>query len=371
MSVKGADEITAEDDQDEELVLTEQEQISVVKDLFSQLDPAIVQAQGEASGEVSVALRYIQEKELLLVRVVSAAGLGTRQVGKTFLNPCVEVLLLDDEDTDSACTSTKKSSLIPVWNVILMFKVEEYAVEGLRVLLKVKDGRDVLGEVVINVDWELLDGEIMWFRIEDERDWKLSGSVHVRLTYTTPSTLHVNVVSGEGLCGKNSNKLSNPFARVTLAGKYPVHSSKVIKDTVNPTWSETFNFALPVQLLQTTTVLIALYNKNLLTKDTFLGEVRVSLSEFKHFHHIDDWFPLADLKHVARHRTEWSKGAVEQEFREALVAHIACRRPETLFNSKAGAKSRVITLSCKKTGQKSKVNIVNGRPVLKNEVIES
>ena len=43
------------------------------------------------------------------------------------------------------------------------------------------------------------------------------------------------------------------------------------------------------------TVLIALYNKNLLTKDTFLGEVRVSLSEFKHFHHVDDWFPLADL----------------------------------------------------------------------------
>ena len=35
---------------------------------------------GEASGDVSVALRYIQEKELLLVRVVSAAGLGTRQV---------------------------------------------------------------------------------------------------------------------------------------------------------------------------------------------------------------------------------------------------------------------------------------------------
>ena len=35
-------------------------------------------------------------------------------------------------------------------------------------LLKVKDGNDVLGEVVIVLDWELLDGEVMWFRIEDE-----------------------------------------------------------------------------------------------------------------------------------------------------------------------------------------------------------
>ena len=40
--------------------------------------------------------------------------------------------------------------------------------QGLRVLLKVKDGNDVLGEVVIVLDWELLDGEVMWFRIEDE-----------------------------------------------------------------------------------------------------------------------------------------------------------------------------------------------------------
>ena len=40
--------------------------------------------------------------------------------------------------------------------------------QGLRVLLKVKDGNDVLGEVVIVLDWQLLDGEVMWFRIEDE-----------------------------------------------------------------------------------------------------------------------------------------------------------------------------------------------------------
>ena len=38
-------------------------------------------------------------------------------------------------------------------------------------------------------------------------------------------------------------------------------------------------------------------------------------------------------KHVARHRSEWSKGAVEQELREALVAHVSARSPQLIFNN--------------------------------------
>ena len=43
------------------------------------------------------------------------------------------------------------------------------------------------------------------------------------------------------------------------------------------------------------TILLAVYNKNIIESDDFLGEARISLSEFKHFHEIDNWFPLADL----------------------------------------------------------------------------
>ena len=50
-------------------------------------------------------------------------------------------------------------------NIILTYII---LFQGLRLLLKVKDGNDVLGEVVIVLDWQLLDGEVMWFRIEDE-----------------------------------------------------------------------------------------------------------------------------------------------------------------------------------------------------------
>ena len=49
----------------------------------------------------------------------------------------------------------------------------------------------------------------------------------MRVKYTNPTTLHLNVASAEGLCGKNKNSLSDPFVRVTLAGKFPVKSTKV------------------------------------------------------------------------------------------------------------------------------------------------
>ena len=60
-----------------------------------------------------------------------------------------------------------------------------------------------------------------------QRDWSISGALHVRVRYTNPTTLHVNVASAEGICGKDKDKLSDPYVRVTLAGKYPVKSTKV------------------------------------------------------------------------------------------------------------------------------------------------
>ncbi|KAL5259501.1 hypothetical protein ACHWQZ_G009820 [Mnemiopsis leidyi] len=329
------------------------------------LDPAVVKSQGDAIGEIGLALRYRQDKELLMIRVVSAHGLASRQVARLSVDPQVEVSLLDSVEQDIARTTIKKNSNNPVWNEILTFKVDEYAVEGTRVLFRVLDGGDVIGELMIPLDWDILEGETEWFDLQDQRDWSISGALHVRVRYTNPTTLHVNVASAEGLCGKDKDKMSDPYVRVTLAGKYPVKTTKVIKGTVNPVWSETFDFAIPVQLLQTATILLAVYNKNIIESDDFLGEARISLSEFKYFHEIDNWFPLADLKHVARHRSEWSKGAVEQELREALVAHITCRSPQLVFNNTSN-KNRVIRLSCPKAGQKSKITIVNGKLIFDN-----
>eukprot|EP00116_Pleurobrachia_bachei_P010006 sb/3470268/ len=163
------------------------------------------------------------------------------------------------------------------------------------------------------------------------QDWSISGGVHMQISYTTPSTLHVRICAGEALAAKGGDGASSDaYVRVTLAGKYPVKTTKVVKNSLDPVWNETFDFGIPVQLLQTATVLLAVYHKRTLGADDFLGEIRVPLGEFRHFHTIDNWFPLADLKHVARHRSEW------------------------------GNKKRVLRLSCPKIGQTARVVLGNG-----------
>lgn len=49
----------------------------------------MVKAQGDAIGEIGVAFRYKQDKELLLVRVVAAQGLASRQVARLSVDPQV------------------------------------------------------------------------------------------------------------------------------------------------------------------------------------------------------------------------------------------------------------------------------------------
>ena len=139
-----------------------------MKRLFSQLDPAISKAQGEAIGEIGIALRYKPDKELLLVRVLAAQGLASRQVARKSVDPQVrltdskefvqnfkyityllkttflisssppspllhllqvEVLLLDNVEDDVAKTTVKKNCTKPVWNEILLFKLDEEALE--------------------------------------------------------------------------------------------------------------------------------------------------------------------------------------------------------------------------------------------------
>ena len=65
-----------------------------MKQLFSQLDPAVVKAQGEAKGEVGIALRYKPETEVLLVRVIAAQDLTSRQVARHSVDPQVNIFII-------------------------------------------------------------------------------------------------------------------------------------------------------------------------------------------------------------------------------------------------------------------------------------
>ena len=64
-----------------------------MKSLFSQLDPAVKKAQGDATGEFGFALKYKADRQLLMVRIIAAQGLASRQVARLNVNPQVGVRL--------------------------------------------------------------------------------------------------------------------------------------------------------------------------------------------------------------------------------------------------------------------------------------
>lgn len=78
------------------------------------------------------------------------------------------VYLLDSVEEDVVRTTAKKNSNNPAWNEILTFKVEESEVEGCRVLFRILDGTDVIGEVMVQLEEDMLEGDPIWCDLQDQ-----------------------------------------------------------------------------------------------------------------------------------------------------------------------------------------------------------
>ena len=80
----------------------------------------------------------------------------------------MDISIIDSIDAEVKRTTIKKRARNPVWNEILVFGVGESSVLGTKVLVRVLDGDDVVGEVVVVVEEHMLDGNPMWFDLEDK-----------------------------------------------------------------------------------------------------------------------------------------------------------------------------------------------------------
>lgn len=133
-------------------------------------------------------------------------------------------------------------------------------------------------------------------RPEEKDSTEVGGNIHMRISFSQPATLQVEVKQADDLVVSVKNKTCNPYAVVTLLGDYEVFKTEVVPLTQNPVWNQVFDFALPLKFLQTTAVLVVLYNKHGEAVEEFLGEVHISLAGYKHFKVMDDWYALEDLR---------------------------------------------------------------------------
>ena len=56
---------------------------------------------------------------------------------------------------------------------------------------------------------------------------EIGGNIHMRISFTQPATLHVEVKQADDLVVSIKNKTCNPYAVVTLLGEYEVFKTQV------------------------------------------------------------------------------------------------------------------------------------------------
>lgn len=91
-------------------------------------------------------------------------------------------------------------------------------------------------------------------------------------------TLHLR--KGVGLKGADLNGKSDPYVQASIGSQRK--QSKVVDKTLDPVWNEEFEFTGTLQELTSHGLHLKVFDKDMLTRDDLLGEVRVSLDMLLH-----------------------------------------------------------------------------------------
>jgi len=142
-------------------------------------------------------------------------------------------------------------------------------------------------------------------KIKEEHSMKKSHS-NVDI-HEGKETVSVTVVEGKELASKDSNGLSDPFFEVSIPGfSRAKHKSKVIKETLNPKWNETFLFKL--DNTQAGKVNITVWDWDRIGTNDFMGEIEIPLCEAMVLDgKLDNWY---DLKTSSKHAHDEVKGQI-------------------------------------------------------------
>ena len=88
-------------------------------------------------------------------------------------------------------------------------------------------------------------------------------------------TLRVHLRHATGLKSADRNGLSDPYAKLSLAGQQ--HRSKTLKKTLSPTWDESFEFKGVLRALLSEALQLHVFDHDLVSQDDVLGHASVDL----------------------------------------------------------------------------------------------
>ncbi|CAI5443966.1 unnamed protein product [Caenorhabditis angaria] len=108
---------------------------------------------------------------------------------------------------------------------------------------------------------------------------KYYGDIHFRVEYDfEQSKLSVTILSASNLPAMDRNGMSDPYVKVfVLPERKQKFETKIIRNTLNPTYNETFQFKIPFNELQSKTLMLVVYDYDRLSKDDKMGQLSVPL----------------------------------------------------------------------------------------------
>ena len=104
-------------------------------------------------------------------------------------------------------------------------------------------------------------------------------------------TFHVQAIEGRNVAACDKSGTSDPYCVITTTFNTQKFKTTIHKKTLTPRWDQEFKFITSRTDGQVT---IAMWDHNRIEKDTFMGQVNLSLSDYADGKQHDKWIPLTN-----------------------------------------------------------------------------
>ncbi|XP_060564656.1 synaptotagmin-17-like [Ruditapes philippinarum] len=287
-------------------------------------------------GQIHFGLQYEVSTNILVVKIIEAKELpppyclDENKQDMAHSNPYCRVSLIPDSK-NSHQTSVQRKTQEPTWNEYFMFEIpfKETGERTLEILVKDFDkfSRHCnIGQVHFPLEGlNLVKGIHTWKPLSpcvtDRHDL---GELLLSLNYLpSAGRLNIDVIKAKQLLQTDIIGGSDPFVKITLVHfEKPVKTKKTTfkKNTLDPVFNESISFNITPQQLDTTSLVITIWDYNSKSKDDFVG--RIVLGKYATGpHESSHWTRMLQSHRVAV--AQWHSMRTRQECDQVSPASIA------------------------------------------------
>ncbi|ESO82570.1 Defline double C2 domain protein [Lottia gigantea] len=349
----------------------DKQSMKMLQGLFKKLDPRYGMAKtvGEVTGEIQISFKYDVRQEILLVKIIKCRELRCGGIRSKTSSPYVKMdMYPDNYSQGSQVTQIVVEENNPVFSEIFKFRTSEIELIENNLVVQVWDydaitQDDFLGEVIIRLqdfDFNKSIVHTAWYNLNTSTDLSITGEVEVSLNYQLPDQLTVTIHHCIGLSPPDGQSSANPFIKVAIPGTKTVHSTGVMKNSLDPKWEESFDFSVAQEEFAFRYIVLHVIDDNNTEGNCSLGQVIIDLDTFNPVEEHRQTYKLADLKNSEHLKNKTMQSSISQELRESFLAHAAVQHPKFLFQGDSHTGKRIVTVTCRKAKNRAKIRVVDG-----------